>query len=196
VYFDRAVLEEPSALRLVSDVLWVVGNDSRNLVGLDPHDGELLEAVAGDGSIPWPLTLALDPSGEYAFVTATSGEVGKQIQIWSLESGQRVGSFGGSELDHLLGIEVGCRGGVHVSTTDAVVRYRPSSVDRGTPIGPFEVERVLPLDGARRLKMGPDGNIYVTAEAGLFRLNDEATRFEPVHAPTGLALRSFDFVLR
>jgi hypothetical protein len=193
VYFDRRVLEEPTALHLAEGALWVLGNDTKNLVAIDPNGAGMLAMVGGDSSIPWPLALAIDSTGSRAFITATAAPEGERVQVWDLESGRRVDAFGGSELGEVLGVELGCRGAAYVSTTDAVIRYRPRALVDGVPMGPFEAERTFELPGARRLRVGPDGHIYAAAQAGLVRLNADATAFEPVEASAGMSLRAFAF---
>jgi len=194
VYYDRRVLEEPTAMRFAGDALWVVGDDTRNLVHVDVDGGELSSTVAGDGAIPWPLAVALDPAGQRAVVTAASAPVGERFPVWSLPTAERIDAFAGRELDHVRGIELGFRGGVYVNTTDAVVHYRPAAVIDGTPMGPVEPERVLTLPGVGRLEIGPDAALYAAAQGGLLRLDDDATGFEPVAGPE-LSIRSFAFLV-
>ncbi len=184
-FFDRDVLEEPMAVRAVGDVLVTLGNDSWN-VTVSSLDGELVRSF-GDRTLQWPLSMAIDPERGWVFA-GRSGTAGDRIERYSLQGGARTAAFAGDVgLGPVRGLAVGCEGSLYASDGEQLLRL--SVAGDGTAVA----TDAWAVEGAARVRRGPDGGIYVLTAAGVQRLDADDELRLAFEVPAGVDARGFEF---
>lgn len=158
-YWDTRLLEEPVELEFRGDHLFVLGNDTQNLVEIDAT-GRFVREL-GYPTMRGAQDFVLD--GHLAYVaTEHHPQLGAALQVWDLDTGALVRSFG--TLD-----EVAFASGLVLHEQTLLV----SDLERGT------ITRFDPATGANlgviadglaapvELDLGPDGRLYALDVTGL-----------------------------
>lgn len=185
-----AVVQEPCGLELEQDRLWVLGNDSRNLVVRDLATAPPWERVYGDEE---PLRQAhgfVRHDGEVFVAGSFSRSDLGAIQVLDERTGSRTDHFGDpAELGDAVAIEVvGEELWVADWAGDRLVRFAPD----GTWLG----EAPEPADGWRHpvqvVASGP--SVWVLDDGGLTEVGRVARRVVredllPLDFPRSLAVR-------
>ncbi len=158
-YWDTRLLEEPVELEFQDDHLFVLGNDTKNLVEIDAAGGFVRE-------LGYPLMRGAQDfvlDGQLAYVaTEHHPQLGASLQVWDLDSGTLTRSF--ASLD-----EVAFASGLtlHDNTLlisdlerGTITRFDPATGDN---LGIVVEGLVLPVE----IDIGPDGRLYALDLTGL-----------------------------
>lgn len=162
-FFASSALEEPTTLFFSGGDLFVLGNDTRNVVIIGP-DGELLAEAATE--LRGAHDMALGPDGRLYVATDRNLGASGCVQVWDPATGARVAVFG-PELERATALAFDARGDLLVADYDAgtIVRYDPETRQR------LElVARGLasPLD----LAFDEEGALHVLTDRGVERVAD------------------------
>ncbi len=182
-YLDRQVLEEPMAIRGTDDVLLTLGNDTSNVAVTRPDGG--LAFSFGDPSLLWPLAMDVDREHRWVYV-GRSGTEGPRIERYSMDGGPRSTAFGADlGLGPVRGVARGCGDSLYATDGDALLRFDVR------PDGGAEVVKHWSVRDAARMRLGPDGRLYVVAGSDLLRLDHDdalrvAIRFDEEVEPRGV----------
>jgi hypothetical protein len=189
-YWDTTVLEEPVELAFRGDELFVLGNDTKNVVVVD-RSGMMVRELG------WPTMraaqdFALDGASLWV-ATEHHPELGSALQQWSLTSGELIDHFGTS--DELLFAS-------SLALTEQWIYV--SDLARGSVVRFDRTRRavadVVIEDGALlapvELGFGPDGALYVLDARGLWRHDPDAGALDAVVEVDGdLLQRPLGFIL-
>lgn len=167
-YWDTRLLEEPVELEFRGDHLFVLGNDTKNLVEID-REGRFVREL-GYPTMRGAQDFVLH--GELAYVaTETHPTLGSAIQVWDLGTGMLSRSF--ATYDQVaFGSGLVLHDGV-LYVTDfergTVTAFDPQTGDsRGVIV---EAGLDLPVE----IDIGPDGKLYVLDLHGLHRFELDGT---------------------
>ena len=184
-YLDRQVLEEPMAIRATEDVLLTLGNDTSNVAVTRPDGG--LAFSFGDPSLVWPLAMDVDADHRWVYV-GRSGTEGARIERYSIDGGPRSTSFGADlGLGPVRGVALGCGETLYATDGEALLRFQLD------PYGGADVVKHWELRDAARMRLGPDGRLYVVAGRDLLRLDDDDTLRSAVRFADEVAARGVEF---
>lgn len=159
-------LEEPADMRLWGELLVVLGNDSRNLLLVDPAVGAIDSYGEED---PIRHGHALTWLGEELVVgRSRSSGSGALLEVWDPELGEQTRSLGHpDELGDATAL-LDEPGG-----TLLVLDFFGSRLMRVDPVSGAVLDEDLALghlDRPRALDRGPEGDLYILDEAGVWRL--------------------------
>ncbi len=169
-YRDTWWLEEPVELHFVDDLLYVLGNDSRNIVVLEEREGagRLLGELAAARLVD-PHDFLFLPSG-LVLVAAMRGPArGGALQLWDLERDELLESFGDEdELGAATGLALGTDGLLYVADhqRDQIVRYELDTRSKLDTIVADDPQLTAPID----LELGRSGALYVLCDEGVLLL--------------------------
>jgi sugar lactone lactonase YvrE len=162
-YWDTRLLEEPVELAFRGDHLFVLGNDTKNLVELDPR-GAVVRSF-GDPIMRGAQDFVID--GDVAFVaTESHPTLGTAIQEWDLATGTLGRAFGTyDELAFAAGLALH-DGILYVSDFERgqVTRFDAAT---GVSLGVLVTDLSAPVD----VDVGPDGTLHVLDALGLHRFD-------------------------
>lgn len=158
-YWDTRLLEEPVELEFRGEHLFVLGNDTKNLVEIDAAGRFVRE-------LGYPLMRGAQDfvlDGQLAYVaTEHHPQLGASLQVWDLETGALTRSFakfdevafasGLTLHDHTLLISDLERG--------TITRFDPATGDN---LGIVVQDLLLPVE----IDIGPDGRLYALDLTGL-----------------------------
>ncbi|MEO8703399.1 MAG: hypothetical protein ABI867_25355 [Kofleriaceae bacterium] len=175
-FYDTTVLEEPMQLAWDRGELLVLGNDTQNMVVIDPA-GQMMRQF-GYPTMRGAQDFVVAPTGEVFVATEAHPELGSAIQVWDRTTGTLLRHFG-SELAFASGIALA--DGVLYATDferNTVTRFDPET---GQSLGIL----VADLHSPARVHVGPDGALYVLDSTGLLRFDRETGAFLGVFASVG-----------
>lgn len=166
-YWDTTLLEEPVELEFSGDHLFVLGNDTKNLVEIDA--GGRFVRELGYPTMRGAQDFVI--AGDLAYVaTEHHPQLGTAIQVWDLPSGQLVRSF--ATLD-----EVAFASGLVLDRQPEGDTLLVSDLERGTitrfdpatgqVLGTLASGLAIPVE----LDFGPDGALYALDLVGLHRFD-------------------------
>jgi streptogramin lyase len=164
-YWDTRLLEEPVELEFRGDHLFVLGNDTKNLIEIDPS-GAVVRSF-GDPTMRGAQDFVID--GDLAYVaTESNPTLGTAIQVWDLITGTLVRDFARyDEVAFAAGLALH-DGMLYVSDFERgrVTRFDPAT---GESLGVLvdETALSLPVD----VEIGPDGALCVLDATGLHRFD-------------------------
>lgn len=165
-YWDTTLLEEPVELLFHGEELVVLGNDTKNIVVIDPA-GTVVRSF-GDPTMRAAHDFVI-VDGTLYVATESHPQLGSAIQAWDLATGTLLHHFGTiDELAFAAGIAHGPDGLLYVCDfeRDRVVRFDPST---GASLGVLVGESVLTEPVS--LDFGPDGTLHVLDRIGLHRFD-------------------------
>jgi hypothetical protein len=184
-FLDRQVLEEPMAIRATPDVLLTLGNDSSNVAVTRP-DGEL-QLSFGDPSMIWPLAMDVGLNHRWVYV-GRSGTEGARIERYAIDGGPRSTSFGADlGLGPIRGVALGCADTLYATDGDALIRFQLN------PFGGGEVLKHWDVQDAARMRLGPDGRLYLVAGDALLQLDDTDALRSVIRFSEGMQPRGVEF---
>lgn len=160
-------LEEPADMRLWGELLVVLGNDSRNLLVVDPQAGAL-DSYGEEDPIRHGHALAW-LGDELVVGRSRSSRSEPLLEVWDPELGEETRALGEpDELGDATALLVEPEGSLLVLDFfgSRLMRVDPSDgaiLDEDLALGR--------LDGPRALDRGPDGALYILDEAGVWRLH-------------------------
>lgn len=162
-YWDTTLLEEPVELEFRGDHLFVLGNDTKNMVELDPS-GQVVRELG------WPLMRGAQDfviDGELAYVaTEQHPELHHALQVWNLATGQLVSSF--ATLDQVAFASGLVIDGDTLLVSDlergTITRFDPAT---GANLGVVADGLTLPVE----IDFGPGGKLYALDLLGLHRFD-------------------------
>jgi len=164
-FFGSSALEEPTTLFFADRDLYVLGNDTQNVVVIDPA-GTLVAEVATE--LRGAHDMALGPDGLLYVATAASlGEPGC-LQVWDPDLGERVAVFG-AELERATALAFDAGGDLYVADYDAGAIHRYDPVARR-----WEATVATGLASPLDLAFDGAGRLHVLTERGVERLDDGA----------------------
>jgi len=169
VFFsDTGWLEEPVAIRFRNDDMFLLGNDTRNLLVVDSQ-GQV-GADIGRRVIRYAHDFRFGPDGLVYIATSWDPHRAGMIQVWDADTGTLLGSFGSAdELDEATGLTFGPDGLLYVSDVigNRVVRFDPTTWQRlDTFVGPE-----TGLGEPYALDFGAGGDLYVLAGRDVLRFD-------------------------
>ncbi len=171
-YADPWWLQEPVDSIFHGSQLFVLGNDTENVVVLD-GDGTLVRAFGRD-VVRRPHGFAFGSEGELFIATSWDPNAPGQIQVWNPEEGTLIDRFGDqAELDDATGLTFGPDQLLYVVDyyRARILRYAP--LDRTLVDVFFDKPGVL--DGPVALTFGPSGDLYVAAANGIHRIHPDGS---------------------
>lgn len=166
-YRNTLALEEPVELLFHGDQLIVLGNDTNNVVVLDPS-GRLV-ANFGARDMQGAHDFAFGPDGLLYVGMPSHVEHGTAIQVWDVATGSLVRHFGTfDQLASATGIAFG-NDRIYIADheRDQVVMF-----DAVTG-GPRGVLIDHGLDAPVSLEVGPDGALYIVDATGVKRFDGQ-----------------------
>jgi sugar lactone lactonase YvrE len=178
-YWDTRLLEEPVELEFKGDHLFVLGNDTKNLVELDAS-GAVVNSF-GDPMMRGAQDFVI--AGDLAYVaTESHPTLGSAIQVWDIASGTLVRHFGAyDQIAFAAGIALaGDQLYVSDFERNRVVQFDTS----GNYLGVLVEGLTSPID----VDFGPDHDLYVLDAVGLHR-------FDQFGSPRGRLIDVADGVL-
>ncbi len=167
-FHDSFMLEEPVAIRFRNDHMFLLGNDTRNLLVLDDQ-GEVVKEL-GRSVIRYAHDFRFGPDGLVYIATSWDPKRAGMVQVWDVDRGVRVRSFGtADELDEATSLTFGPDGLLYVSdvVSERVVRFDPRT---GDMIDTF----VDASDGLVRpcaLEFGAGADLYVISDVDVLRFH-------------------------
>lgn len=166
-------IEEPAVVQRAGDRTWVLGNDTRNLVGLG-DDGGTEEVGEGAGLLRNPHGLALDGDVAYVGTSPIFQDLGL-VQVWDLRTDTLLGDFGRwGELEDATGLALEPRG------TLLVVDFFASTLSRWDPRTGTQLDVLADadrgLDRPIAVEIQSDGTIWVLDTLGVVRVGDTVER--------------------
>jgi streptogramin lyase len=182
LFSDRSVLEEPVRMRLREGKLYVLGNDTANIVVIDPEDGKLLNQF-GYRTMRFPHDFDVGPDGLF-YVAMEWNKMPGMVQRWDPLDSRVVDSFvPWTEASLLVGITFGPGGDIYVSDwfLDRIVRYDGQSLEQTDVFVDSGGELRDPIS----LRFGPDGHLYVIADESILRFDGETGEFHRVVVKRG-----------
>lgn len=165
-FYDSFMLEEPVAIRFRNDHMFVLGNDTRNLLVLDSQ-GQVADEI-GRRVIRYAHDFRFGPDGLAYIGTSWDPHRAGMVQVWDVDAGVLRGSFGtADELDEATGLAFGPDGLLYVSDVlgDRVICFDPTT---GNKLHTF----IGPEDGLRApyaLDFGAGGDLYVLSDRDVLR---------------------------
>jgi sugar lactone lactonase YvrE len=156
-YWDTALLEEPVELEFHGDDLVVLGNDTNNMVVIDPNG-------IATRTFGYPdIRRAHDFTIDHERVLVATESV---IQVWDLASGTQLHEFGADHLAFATSIATDGET-IYVADweLDRIVTFTTAGDYLGTL--PNVVNDPISID------FGPDGELYVLDHDGLSRLGGD-----------------------
>lgn len=184
-YWDTRLLEEPVELEFEGDHLFVLGNDTKNLVELDVN-GAVVRSF-GDPMMRGAQDFVI--AGDVVYVaTESHPTLGSAIQVWDIATGTLLRHFGASdEVAFAAGIALeGDRLFVTDFERNRVVQFDPA----GNYLGVLVEGLSAPVD----VDFGPDGDLYVLDAAGLHRFDPRgAYRGQVIDVADGVLSRPLGF---
>lgn len=158
-YWDTRLLEEPVELEFQGDHLFVLGNDTRNLVEIDAA-GRFVREL-GYPMMRGAQDFVLD--GHLAYVaTEHHPQLGTSLQVWDLDTGALTRSFATlEEVAFASGLTLH-DGTLLVSDLErgTITRFDPAT---GANLGLLVEGLLLPVE----IDLGPDGQLYALDLTGL-----------------------------
>jgi sugar lactone lactonase YvrE len=190
LYLERARLEEPVKLGLRDGRLYALGNDTANLVVLDPWSGEVLESF-GWPHMRFPHDFAFGPDG-LIYVAMEPNRTAGTVQIWRAPGlGGEPSPLGSlaepAEVPLPVGLAFDGLGGLVLSDwwNEALPRFDASThAPRGHLVPPGRLPRPIALE------LAPDGSLIAISQDGLVRVWPDSGRLEPLVAPGACGLVS------
>ncbi len=160
-YWDTRTLEEPVELEFRGEHLFVLGNDTKNLVEID-RDGRFVREL-GYPTMRGAQDFVID--GDFAYVaTESHPTLGSAIQVWNLTTGTLERHFAAyDEIAFASGLTL--RDGVLLVSDferGTIVRF---DLATGRSLGALVEGTLLPVE----IDIGPDGALYVLDLKGLHR---------------------------
>ncbi len=171
-YADSWWLQEPVNLIFHGTELFVLGNDTQNVVVLD-RSGALVREF-GREEVRRPHGFVFGSEGELFIATSWDGNAPGMIQVWDPEQGTLIGRFGdAADLDDATGLAIGPDRMLYVVDyyRARILRYDP--LDRVLVNVFFDQPGVL--DGPVALTFGPGGDLYVAAANGIHRIHADGS---------------------
>ena len=163
-YFSSTFLEEPVELVFRHDELFILGNDTGNIVVVGP-DGRMIKEL-GYPKLRHGHDLALGPDGLLYVSTSINLGLDASIQVWDPDTAELVRSFApADEMDLVTGLSFGDDDTLYATDgiSGRVVRFDPYT---GAIIEVI-VEAGGPLDKPVSLDFGPEGLLYVVHADGV-----------------------------
>lgn len=158
-YWDTRLLEEPVELEFQGDHLFVLGNDTKNLVEIDA-EGRFVREL-GYPTMRGAQDFVLD--GNVAYVaTEHHPQLGTSLQVWDLGTGTLTRSFATlDEVAFASGLVLH-DGALLISDLErgTITRFDPTTGDN---LGILVEGLVLPAE----IDIGPDGRLYALDLTGL-----------------------------
>ncbi len=170
VFFqDSEVLEEPVELMFAGDQLFVLGNDTQNLVEVD-RQGHL-RSVFGDPEMRAAHDFVLGPDHTVYVGVDSHPQLGTAVQVWDTSTGALLRTFGTpDELAAATSMALGPDGLLYVGDhqRDQIVTLDPrTGAARGILVSSASARLATPVS----LDFGPDGALYVLDDLGIHRLD-------------------------
>jgi len=162
-YWDTVVLEEPVELEFAGDHLYVLGNDTKNLVEID-RDGQFVREL-GYPLLRGAQDFVIDGARAYV-ATEHHPTLGASLQVWNLDSGTLERSFATfDEVSFASGLTLH-EGTLLVSDLErgTITRFDPATGDN---LGVLATGLAAPVE----IDIGPDGALYALDLGGLHRLD-------------------------
>lgn len=170
-YWDTTLLEEPVDLVFRADELFVLGNDTGNVVVVD-NTGTATRDF-GYPEMTHALDLALANDQQTIYVGTEADQINGAIQAWDIASGRLVNRFGGfAELASATSIALRDDGTLYVCDwqRNQIVRFEPATGARIDVLVPESSGKLATPVG---LDFGPDGALYVLDDQGIHRLDPD-----------------------
>lgn len=158
-YWDTRLLEEPVELEFSGDHLFVLGNDTKNLVEIDAAGAFVREL--GYPTMRGAQDFVLDGSLAYV-ATEHHPQLGASLQVWDLETGGLIRSFAAlDEVAFASGLVLD-QGTLLISDLErgTITRFDPAT---GANLGVVVEGLSLPVE----IDIGPDGRLYALDLTGL-----------------------------
>ncbi len=158
-YWDTRLLEEPVELEFAGDHLFVLGNDTKNLVEIDV-EGRFVREL-GYPTMRGAQDFVID--GNLAYVaTEHHPTLATSLQVWDLEQGSLVRSFASyDEIAFASGLVLH---GATLLVSDfergTIIRFDPAT---GANLGTVVEGLLLPVE----IDIGPDGRLHALDLYGL-----------------------------
>ena len=193
-FYDTNLLEEPVELVFRGGNLLVLGNDTENVVELDPV-GRVVRSF-GYPTMRGAQDFVVGPNDQLFVATESHPQLGSAIQVWDLATGTLARQFAGyDEIAFASGLAFG-DDALYVCDFERsrVVRFDPAT---GESLGVLIDDTVL--DRPARVDIGPDGALYVLDAVGLHRFDRETGAYlgRVISVADGILQRplSFTFVV-
>lgn len=158
-YWDTRLLEEPVELEFQADHLFVLGNDTKNLVEIDAA-GRFVREL-GYPTMRGAQDFVLD--GRLAYVaTEHHPQLGTSLQVWDLDTGTLTRSFATlDEVAFASGLVLH-DGALLISDLErgTITRFDPITGDN---LGVLVEGLLVPVE----IDIGPDGRLYALDLTGL-----------------------------
>ena len=169
-YRDTWWLEEPVELHFVDELLYVLGNDSRNIVVLEEREGAgRLVGEFASARIVDPHDFLFLPSGLVLIAAMRGPARPGALQLWDLGRDEEIDSFGGEdELGVATGLALGSDGLLYVADNkrDQLVRYDLETRSKLDTLVADDPLLTAPID----LAFGRSGALYVLCDQGVLLL--------------------------